>query len=278
MVPHYRQGHAFVAGDAAHIHSPAGGQGMNTGIQDSYNLGWKLALVANDTAPEALLDTYEAERLPVARHVLEETNANQQLAISHRPMAEFLRNHVLVPLLSSVPPVRERLVEFALRRGSELDVNYRHLELSEQHEHFGSGPAAGDRAPDGQLLDGSGAPTSLFTGFRVPQCRLLLFEGTKPGQNVKELVQVGLRAKEATGDLVRCWLITASLDASGAVDPLLADLTTLRDPDHETHHTYGASTACLYLVRPDGYVGFRSRVASGSKLLDYLRLHFIRES
>src|SRR5215469_3247924 len=73
MVSHYRKGRVFVAGDAAHIHSPAGGQGMNTGMQDAFNLGWKLALAVSGTAPEGLLDTYEAERLPVAQHVLKET-------------------------------------------------------------------------------------------------------------------------------------------------------------------------------------------------------------
>jgi 2-polyprenyl-6-methoxyphenol hydroxylase-like FAD-dependent oxidoreductase len=84
MVAQYRKGHAFVAGDAAHIHSPVGGQGMNTGMQDSYNLGWKLALVIKGTAPEALPDTYEAERLPVARHVLKETDANHRLSLDAR--------------------------------------------------------------------------------------------------------------------------------------------------------------------------------------------------
>lgn len=73
---------------------------MNTGIQDSYNLGWKLALVVKGMAPEALLDTYEAERLPVARHVLKETDINQRFGISHGPMAEFVLNHIVAPLLN----------------------------------------------------------------------------------------------------------------------------------------------------------------------------------
>jgi len=155
MVPRYRKGRVFVAGDAAHIHSPAGGQGMNTGIQDTYNLAWKLALVVNGTAPEALLDTYEAERLPVARKVLQETDANQRFGISHGRMAEFLRNHIVFPVLS-VPALRDRFIEFALRRGTEFDINYRRSRLSEQHDHFGSGPEAGDRAPDGRCSNSPG--------------------------------------------------------------------------------------------------------------------------
>src|SRR5262249_27246310 len=72
---HYRKGRAFIAGDAAHIHSPAGGQGMNTGIQDAYNLAWKLALVHRGKAPDSLLDSYEAERQAVAKALLASTDA-----------------------------------------------------------------------------------------------------------------------------------------------------------------------------------------------------------
>jgi 2-polyprenyl-6-methoxyphenol hydroxylase-like FAD-dependent oxidoreductase len=270
MVPHYRQGHAFVAGDAAHIHSPSGGQGMNTGMQDSYNLGWKLALVVNGTAPEALLDTYEAERLPVAHHVLKQTDTNQRLGISQRPLAAFLRNHVVFPLLS-IPALREPLSEFGLRRGSELGINYRSSSLSEQYDHFRGGPRAGDRAPDGQLLDRAGQSTTLFSHFRTPHFRLLLFGGRSSAADEAELSRIGQRLGEASGGLIQASLIVGPQDAT---DVPADDLTRLCDLEHGTHQTYGASSPCLYLVRPDGYVGFRSRRASESKLIDYLRRHF----
>ena len=270
MVPHYRKGHAFVAGDAAHLHSPAGGQGMNTGIQDAYNLGWKLALAVSRTAPEGLLDTYEAERLPVAHHVLKETDTNQQLEISHRPMAEFLRFHVVLPLLE-VPALRERFMEFVLQRGSELDITYRSSPLSEQHDHFSSGPQAGDRAPDGQLLDQSGQSTSLFAHFRTPQFRLLLFGGRNSAADEASLARIGQRLQDASEGLVRACLIAGPQDA---MQVTADNLTRLCDPEHGTHTTYGASSPCLYLVRPDGYVGFRSRIAGESRLIDYLRRNF----
>ena len=75
LAEHYRQGRVFIAGDAAHIHPPTGGQGMNTGIQDAYNLAWKLALVFKGAAPEALLDSYETERRPVGAEVVARTRA-----------------------------------------------------------------------------------------------------------------------------------------------------------------------------------------------------------
>jgi 2-polyprenyl-6-methoxyphenol hydroxylase-like FAD-dependent oxidoreductase len=284
MVPHYRKGHAFVAGDAAHIHSPAGGQGMNTGMQDAYNLGWKLALVVNGTAPEALLGTYEAERLPVARQVLRETDANQQFGFAHSRMAEFLRNHIVFPALG-VPAVRERFIAYALRRGSELDIRYRHSALAEQYDHFWSGPEAGDRAPDGQLLERSGEPTSVFALFRAaPTFRLLLFAGRASESPVAGVAQVERRVREAAGGLVKCWLIIGTRGAQGgaraaeAGDRLPESLEVLWDPDFGTHRTYGAQAASLYLVRPDGYIGYRSHLGSASKLIDYLRQYFIRRS
>jgi 2-polyprenyl-6-methoxyphenol hydroxylase-like FAD-dependent oxidoreductase len=230
-------------------------------------LGQPVALVVNGTAPEALLDTYEAERLPVARQVLKETDINQRLGIAQSRMAEFLRNHVVFPLLS-IPALREPVIEFALRRGSELDINYRSSSLSEQHDHFRGGPQAGDRAPDGQLLDRAGQSTTLFSHFRTPHFSLLLFGGHSSAADVAELARIRQRLGEASGGLIRAYLIVGPQDST---DVPADDLTRLCDPNHSTHQTYGASSPCLYLVRPDGYVGFRSHTADESRLIDYIR-------
>ncbi len=162
-------------------------------------------------------------------------------------------------------------IEFALRRGSELDINYRSSPLSEQHDHVSSGPEAGDRAPDGQLLDRSEQSTSVFAHFRTPHFRLLLFQGLSSPADVADLALLGQRLQDASGGLVRACLIVGPQDATHVTAD---DLTLLRDPEHGTHMTYGASSSCLYLVRPDGYVGFRSRTADESKLIDYLRRNF----
>ncbi len=97
MASSYHQGRIFLAGDAAHVHSPFGGQGMNTGIQDAYNPAWKLALVLQGKATEALLDTYQEERLPIAREVLHSTHRNTSFAFSTNPVIQFMRDHVVVP-------------------------------------------------------------------------------------------------------------------------------------------------------------------------------------
>ena len=137
----YRSGRVLLAGDAAHVHSPVGGQGLNTGVQDAVNLGWKLAQVVEGTSPEALLDTYHAERHPVAARVLRDTMA--QVALM-RPddRIEAVRD-VLSELLGMDEPRRR----FAARM-TGLDIHY---DLGEGH------PLVGRRMPDLDLVTAGGS-------------------------------------------------------------------------------------------------------------------------
>ena len=142
----YREGRVLLAGDAAHVHSPVGGQGLNTGVQDAVNLGWKLAQVVNRTAPESLLDTYHAERHPVAARVLRNTMAQVALMrVDDR--IEALRDTVS-ELLSMDEPRRR----FAAMM-SGLDIHY---DLGEGH------PLLGRRMPDLDLTTANG-PLRVFT-------------------------------------------------------------------------------------------------------------------
>jgi 2-polyprenyl-6-methoxyphenol hydroxylase-like FAD-dependent oxidoreductase len=267
IVDHYRKGHAFLAGDAAHVHSPIGGQGMNTGIQDAYNLAWKLALVING-APETLLDSYEAERLPVGRKVLQQTDVNHRLRVTGSPLADILMDRVVFPLLR-VPAILDVVGDFVLKRGSQLDVNYRASSLSEHTGGLRKGPKPGDRAPDGQLLDPSSQPTSLFAEFRNPDFRLLIFQGRRHTADTKALAAIGQRVHAATDGLVRPLVITTD-NTTGSDD----DVIVLNDPKHRTHVCYGVSTPSLYLIRPDGYVGFRCHAGDEAELLNYLQSHY----
>jgi 2-polyprenyl-6-methoxyphenol hydroxylase-like FAD-dependent oxidoreductase len=142
----YRDGRVLLAGDAAHVHAPDGGQGLNTGVQDAVNLGWKLAQVANRTSPESLLDTYHAERHPVAARVLRDTMAHVAL---RRPdeRTEALRETIAELLTADEPRNR-----FAARM-SGLDIHY---DLGEGH------PLLGRRMPDLDLVTANG-PLRVFT-------------------------------------------------------------------------------------------------------------------
>lgn len=151
LVDRYREGRVFLAGDAAHIHSPAGGQGMNTGIQDSYNLGWKLAAVANGASP-ALLDTYEAERRPVAAGVLALSNARLKQAIEEK----------------GLPTRRDAST-------MQLGVGYRGSVLARDDRDDGATLRAGDRAPDATMLRTAEGEFRLFELTRGGGFTLLNF-------------------------------------------------------------------------------------------------------
>ncbi|GGC59423.1 FAD-dependent monooxygenase [Chelatococcus reniformis] len=243
LAAHYRQGRVFIAGDAAHIHPPTGGQGMNTGIQDAYNLAWKLALAATDAAPEALLDSYEAERLPVGAEVVARTEA------------------------ASVSYGREqgggapdsRLVD------AQVLVSYRGTPFVQDDAAGAVGPNAGDRAPDvtGLTRDGLGFPLRLFDILR----------GTG------HVLLVQLAADDADAAVAELAAFTATLRARSvpavrvvAIGPLgpaqRPGLVVLHDPDGAFLAFYGEAGA--FLVRPDGHIGWRGRSWRDAGLGAYL--------
>ena len=126
---HFRKGRAFLAGDAAHIHSPAGGQGMNTGIGDAINLAWKLAAVVAGRAPESLLDSYEAERIGFARRLVASTDRAFTFATSQGRLAAFVRMHI-APIVIPTAFKFEAVRRFAFRTVSQTAINYRGSRLS----------------------------------------------------------------------------------------------------------------------------------------------------
>lgn len=177
LAQRYRQGRVFLAGDAAHVHPPTGGQGLNTGVQDAYNLGWKLAEALRTDAPDELLDSYEAERLPVAARVLGLSTA-------------LLRKHTDGAADAHV-------------RGSEthqLDVGYRHSPLVSDARSVPGRLRAGDRAPDAPVVDAAGRAVRLFDLFRGPHATVLAFGGgattsmSTAGAPVHAVLRPGRRA------------------------------------------------------------------------------------
>jgi 2-polyprenyl-6-methoxyphenol hydroxylase-like FAD-dependent oxidoreductase len=149
----YRCGRVLLAGDAVHIHTPAGGQGLNTAMIDAHNLGWKLALVASGRAPDALLDTYGAERRPVAGEVLELTHALVRFGTMSHPVKRTARD-LIVPALARTAVVQRR----AVRRLSQVYVTYPPGPLV-RRDHGRGTPGAGQRVPDVGVCAGSEATT-----------------------------------------------------------------------------------------------------------------------
>jgi 2-polyprenyl-6-methoxyphenol hydroxylase-like FAD-dependent oxidoreductase len=165
MVPRHSVGRVFLCGDAAHIHSPAGGQGMNTGMQDAYNLAWKLALGAG-------LESYTAERNPVAAQLLAGTDAMTRAATLRNPFTRAVRDHLLGFFLG-IGAVQARVLDNV----AELAVHYPDSPLN----GAGKGrPGPGDRAPDAPLADGS-----IHVLLRGGKHTLLVFDAEAPEVDLK---------------------------------------------------------------------------------------------
>jgi 2-polyprenyl-6-methoxyphenol hydroxylase-like FAD-dependent oxidoreductase len=169
----YRRARVMLAGDAVHIHSPAGGQGMNTGIMDAHNLAWKLALVASGHSPDGLLDSYGQERGPVAADVLALTHALVKLGTMTHPVRRAFRN-TIVPVAGRLAPIQRR----AVRRISHTGVAYVPSLLTYPDRNR-TGVRPGRRAPDLQVTS-DGQPTRLYEVLRRGR-HILLMPGQDPG-------------------------------------------------------------------------------------------------
>jgi 2-polyprenyl-6-methoxyphenol hydroxylase-like FAD-dependent oxidoreductase len=238
----YRSGQFFLAGDAAHVHSPAGAQGMNTGIQDAVNLGWKLALVATGRADPRLLDSYDAERRPVGRAVVGSTDRAFTVATSANPLARLMRASI-VPRLAPLAQRLHRARAYGFRAIAELDIDYRNSPaVTDTRSGPRGGPRAGDRLPDGPATVDR-HDIRLHDILRNPGFHLLL-----------------------SGDTTRWY--SPALDSLAASYPGLLTVhlvapTTLLGPRQPEH-------LAQYLVRPDGHVAYRAAGADLTGLNDYL--------
>ncbi|MET9022645.1 FAD-dependent monooxygenase [Actinopolymorpha sp. NPDC004070] len=223
LADRYRQGRIMLAGDAAHIHSPLGGQGMNTGLGDAENLAWKLALVARGRADVTLLDTYENERRPVASEVLDSTSAMTRVVLGDSAPARLIRDGVFVPVLKR--PFVQRLI---WEQASQLRIGYRRgvLARGERRRGFAAPrrrPRAGDRVPDLSCRRADGTPTRLHA-------------------------ELGGR-----------WVLLGSPTVTGsaadsAASRLGADLVTVLEP----LEPLDSSAGDILLVRPDGHLACRA--------------------
>ncbi len=265
---HYRAGRVFIVGDAAHIHSPVGAQGMNTGMQDAWNLGWKLAFVLRGAARAALLDTYEAERWPVVHALLRGTDRIFGLftrAMSSNSAVAWLRR-VLLPRLVPLAIGGERLRTFAFRFVSEIGIEYRDGPLAtEGTPALSEGPRAGERLPDAPVRVGGHAST-LQREVVGPWLTLLLCDRTLRAEDADDDRARGALPR----DLLRVRRLVSSAASTGTADDLAAsagradDLPAsagtaddLIDESGVALERLGVRDRAIYVVRPDGYIAYR---------------------
>lgn len=234
LADRFRAGRIFLAGDAAHVHSSAGGQGLNTSVQDAFNLGWKLAGVMKGAAP-SLLDTYEAERLPIASALLNMTSRlhQSQFQISGDEAAQITADIY------------------------QLNLHYRSSLLSREDDKYSGELHAGDRAPDAPCLMQGGKQSRLFELFRVPGFKLLVFGAVDdpPRDCLRKHAANGLHVYFVSNDI-----------------PSHED--TVCDVNGQIRQGYSIKegVASFVLVRPDGYIGLISHDISCSDLTSYCRM------
>ena len=229
-VSKFSEGRCFLAGDSAHIHTPAGAQGMNTGIQDGYNLAWKLAAVLNDNADAKLLETYNEERLPNAHRLLQTTDRFFALAASDEPVTVFFRQHIF-PHIANFALNIDAVKRFVFPLISQIGINYRNSSLSSGD---GFKVKAGDRMPYFEI---GGA--SVYDRLREPKFHLLIFsDGSEK-----------LDTQQATVEY-------ATID----VFPLYPSVA----------ETFGVSRTFSVLLRPDNYIGYIGMGMDRSAVQDYL--------
>lgn len=242
---HYRAGPIFLAGDAAHIHSPVGAQGMNTGIQDAWNLGWKIAHVVQGAASPELLDSYEAERWPVGRFLLRVTDRAFTLVARATSVGTFSAwvRRTIVPRVLPRVVASKRLRNVAFRFVSELDIRYRSSPVVREGEpRLSGGPRAGDRLPDAPITR-DGMALSLHQVLTGGSMHLLLCGASHWDE-------------ETCAELVRR---SAGLLKVHRLTHLTQQPTTGTLIDHTgiAYQRLAVRDTAQYLIRPDGHIAYR---------------------
>jgi 2-polyprenyl-6-methoxyphenol hydroxylase-like FAD-dependent oxidoreductase len=237
-VNQFSVGRCFVAGDAAHIHSPAGGQGMNTGIQDVYNLAWKMAFVIKGYAGAKLLATYNEERLPNAQRLLETTDRAFDMMVGSHWFYSFLRTTIF-PLVAKYAMGRDLVGKSIFSMMSQIRINYRDATLSKHDGAEDFKVKAGDRMPY-FLIDGE----SIYDQLHTPKFHLLVFSNSEDWSR-----DLQRELEEESVDVIEFKVI-----------PLNPQISAI----------FGTNRPFQLLLRPDNYIGFISTAASLTDLRTYI--------
>jgi hypothetical protein len=252
----YRKGHIFVAGDAAHIHSPSGGQGMNACMQDTFNLGWKLAMVLKGYAKEELLDTYETERAPVATQVLEGTNDMHKIIMAH---GEGLAGRVELTK-------REGWHERAVAKISGLGYTYEKQYKLPEGMTVLPGIAVGSRAQDVALH----LKQRLFELMAHPRMTMIVLRRDGDEEAAEELLQT---VQEHYGNAIKGYIAQRELTFGLNMD------VYVQDENGEFFANYGdTEKSCILLLRPDGYIDFRGLLEEKDYLFKHLDSYLVADA
>ncbi len=266
---HYRVSRIFLAGDAAHIHSPIGAQGMNTGMQDALNLSWKLALTVKGQASPRLLESYNLEREQVGEALLRATDRTTNLALIRNPWLVALRDALAPIIFSSLPAAPYRLAQ-AL---AEINIAYPDSPLTVDQRAKKGALHAGDRAPNAQVRTSEGAePQPLFEILNGPRSVLLVLAARQEAPAIeRQWSEIATLLSPGYDEMIESYLVTENA-ASGLKQETGR---ILHDETGELHRRYNAEQGGLVLIRPDGYIGFWGPFGATEPLRGYLQGLFV---
>lgn len=252
---HFRAGRVFVAGDAAHSIAPLSGQGMNVGIQDAFDLAWKLAYVHKGWAPDGLLDSFMADRKPVAERLLQATE--RFFDVTKEPgAAQKALFRATAPAALALESVREHVAAFY----TETESRYADSPLNDaQH---GRQPVPGEHVPDGDLVRWPDlGRMRVFDALRGLHWTALAFTGAAPSAAAVQHLHAHVTAlvRQAGDERLRPLLVVGAPQPPVPFDG--SDLAVAIDAWQDVHDKYDAGDGALVLVRPDGYVAFHRGIA-----------------
>ncbi|MGE0631588.1 MAG: FAD-dependent monooxygenase [Pseudobdellovibrionaceae bacterium] len=245
-------GNVFLAGDSSHIHSPVGAQGMNTGLQDAANLTWKLAAVLKKQAATSILETYHSERWPIGQKLLNFTDRAFNLAVSKNFLFIQARN-IFLPVITKLLSRFKAGQIFLFKFVSQLGIHYHKSEVvqemisSSASETFKTTLPSGNRAPNAKI-NHENSVFDLITGYQFHV--LVLIRKNLSHEEIEELKKVW-----DARPLMQKYKAKVHIIFSGH---LLTNGTGLSSNSEEIFKRYGVTDQALFLVRPDGYIGYRT--------------------
>jgi 2-polyprenyl-6-methoxyphenol hydroxylase-like FAD-dependent oxidoreductase len=253
----FRKERCFLAGDAAHIHSPVGAQGMNTGLQDAYNLAWKLTLVIKGKAKDYLLDTYTEERITIAKNLVRSTDRIFNVVVSKNRFIRIVKLYIIPLVLKLVAPVFQKIKfvqRLAFKMISEIGISYRNQSLSQNASigRFPShAPRPGDRLPFIQYSDEKDKERNIQEKMRNKMFCFFCFAETVPG----EIIFLSDHFK----------------------DLFSIEIIPFTNQTKILYYKFGINKNGCYLIRPDMYIGYRANKLDVEHLKKYL-LQFLKDN
>ncbi len=256
-IDRFKEGAVFFAGDSAHVHSPAGGQGMNTGLQDAYNLAWKLALVVQEKANKTLLDSYHKERWPIANQLVNSTDKAFSNVVRKGTLINWFRLNIAPVLLGRLMGIK-KLQQRAFKMISQTGINYTDSPIAVSSTYLSKKtPHPGDRLPYLKVFDATtGGLKNLYHQLGEQGFHAIVWLSNKDKIGVKDAFVVKDYLNRNHPDLFHTHIIHDQTENVPVFEQL--DL----------------KSSILYLVRPDNYIGYIGKVDDMEALKGYLKLIF----